>query len=62
MKISDKLIKVDNDVTINKYDNGFVVHFNGRDSADDWKNAKIVCNTLDEVIALLREFDKLEQI
>lgn len=60
MKITDKLIKVDNTFTVNKYDNGFMVEIGGRDSEDDWSNVKIICNSLDEVVTLLNEYDTVQ--
>ena len=54
-KISDKLTKVNDNFTVNMYDNGFMVEIGGRDSEDDWKNSKILCNTLDELIAVITE-------
>jgi len=55
MKLSDKLNKVDEQFTINMYDNGFMVEVCGRDNADEWTSAKIMCNTEDEVVALVKE-------
>lgn len=60
MKITDKLIKVDNTFTVNKYDNGYMVEIGGRNSADDWANVKIICNSLDDVVALLTEYDTVQ--
>jgi hypothetical protein len=37
------------------YDNGFMVEVTGRDSADDWKTAKIMCQTLEEVYAVIAD-------
>ena len=37
------------------YDNGFMVEVSGRDSEDDWKSAKIMCQTLDEVYFVIAE-------
>jgi hypothetical protein len=37
------------------YDNGYMVEVGGRDSEDEWKNTKIICATLDEVILIVRE-------
>jgi hypothetical protein len=37
------------------YDNGFMVEIGGRDSADEWKTAKILCNTLEDLIAVVTE-------
>ena len=54
-KLSDKLTKVNESFTINMYDNGFMIEVSGRDSDDDWKTAKIMCPTLDEVYAVIKE-------
>ena len=53
--ISDKLSKVNDNFTVNMYDNGFMVEIGGRDSDDEWKTAKILCNTLEDLIAVITE-------
>jgi len=53
--ISEKLAKVNENFSINRYDNGFMIEVGGRDDNDDWKNAKVLCNTEDELIELIRE-------
>lgn len=58
-KISDKLSKVNESLTINMYDNGYMVEVGGRDTDDDWKTTKIVCSSLEEVIAVIREADSM---
>lgn len=58
-KISDKLTKVNESLTINMYDNGYMVEVGGRDEEDDWKTIKIVCADLDAVIAVVREADSM---
>jgi hypothetical protein len=55
VKLSDKLAKCGDSLTINMYDNGYMVEVSGRDSDDDWKTAKILCPTLDDVCALIKE-------
>jgi hypothetical protein len=55
MNVSDKLSKVNDSVTINIYDNGFMVEVSGRDHNDEWSTAKIVCTDLDNVTAILQE-------
>jgi len=55
MKLSDKLTKCGDSLTINMYDNGFMVEVTGRDSEDDWKTSKIMCQTLEEVHVVLAE-------
>lgn len=59
-RLSDKLVKVSESYTINRYDNGFMVDASGRNKKGDYVNAKILCNTLDEVIALVREAGEME--
>ena len=55
MKIGDKLMKVDETVTIQMYDNGFLFEVSGRDHDDVWAHVKILCNTLEEVTDLIKE-------
>jgi hypothetical protein len=54
-KLSDKLTKVNESFTINMYDNGYMVEVGGRDSEDEWKTAKIMVTTVDELLTLVRE-------
>ena len=61
MKLSDKIEKVSDSLTVNMYDNGFMVEVSGRDSESDWKTAKIMCPTLDEVVAVLKEASNMER-
>jgi hypothetical protein len=55
-----KLTKVNESITINRYDNGWMVEVGGRDDENDWKNSKIVCNTEDEVLAIVKEYNSME--
>ena len=55
MKLSDKLAKCSDSLTVNLYDNGFMVEVSGRDHSDDWKSAKIMCPTLDDVVNVITE-------
>jgi hypothetical protein len=61
MKISDKLIKIDDDMTIRMYDNGFLFEVNGRDENEDWAGVKILCNDLDQVVELITEATKMDR-
>jgi hypothetical protein len=60
-KISDKLIKVNESFTINVYDNGFMVEAGGRNKKGDYVTAKILCNTVDEVVGLVREACEMDK-
>lgn len=59
-KINEKLAKVNESFTINRYDNGFMLDISGRDSGGDYKSAKILCNNEEELIALIHEAVTLE--
>lgn len=61
MKLSDKLVKVSDSLTVNMYDNGYMVEVGGRDDESDWKTAKIMCPTLEEVFAVVREASTMER-
>lgn len=50
-----KLSKVNESFTINRYDNGFMIDIGGRDKNEDWTSCKIICNTEDEVVELVKE-------
>lgn len=54
-KLSDKLTKVNENFTVNRYDNGFMVEAGGRNKKGDYVSAKILCNTLEEVLSLVKE-------
>ena len=58
----DKLTKVHEHLTINRYDNGWMVEIGGRNKKDDWANAKIVCNTEDEVLSIIKEWNLKEVV
>jgi hypothetical protein len=61
MKLSDKLKKSGESVTVNFYDNGFMVEVSGRDFDDDWKTAKVMCPTMDDVVAVIKEASEMER-
>ena len=61
MNVSDKLEKVSDSFTVNMYDNGYMVEVGGRDSDNDWANAKILCKNLEEVIAIVTEISNMER-
>ena len=54
-----KLAKVNESITINRYDNGWMVEISGRDKDGDWKSTKTLCNTEDEVIELFKEYNSM---
>jgi hypothetical protein len=61
MNVSDKLTKVTDSFTINMYDNGYMIEISGKDHDGEWKSAKILCQNLEEVIAIVTEITKMER-
>lgn len=55
-----KLAKVNDSFTVNRYDNGWMIEIGGRDKKDDWKNCKVLCNTEEELISLVKEYNSMD--
>ena len=60
-RLSDKLVKVNENFTINMYDNGYMIEVGGRDDEDNWKTAKIMVGTVEELLELVREATEIER-
>ncbi len=56
----NKLVKVSDSFTVNRYDNGWMVEIGGRNKKEEWANTKILCNTEDELISLIKEYNTME--
>ena len=56
----NKLAKVNESFTINRYDNGFMIEVGGRDKENDWKNCKVMCATETELFEVIKEALALE--
>ena len=59
IKLSSKLEKVNDSFSVNMYDNGYMFEMGGRNEDEDWVTAKIVCNTVDELVALIKEASEM---
>ena len=55
-----KLAKVSESITINRYDNGWMVEVSGRNKKEDWATAKTLCNTEEELLALIKEYNQMD--
>ena len=55
-----KLVKVNESLTINRYDNGWMVEISGRNKKEDWATTKTLCTTEDELISLIKEYNTME--
>ena len=54
-----KLAKVSESITVNRYDNGWMVDVGGRTKKEDWTSAKILCNTEEDLLALIKEYNQM---
>ena len=55
VKIADKLEKVDNYFTVNRYDNGYMLEINGRTKDGEWTTSKIIASSIDDLVLLVKE-------
>jgi len=55
-----KLLKVNEAITINRYDNGWMVEIGGRNKKEEWATTKTLCNTEDELLSLIKEYNGME--
>ena len=55
-----KLAKVNENITLNRYDNGWMVEVSGRNKKDDWAAVKTLCNTEEELIAVIKEWNSMD--
>lgn len=56
-----RLTKVNDSFTVNRYDNGWMVEVSGRNKKDDWTTTKVICNTEEELINLIKEYNTMEK-
>jgi hypothetical protein len=59
--ISDKLAKVNDNFTVNMYDNGYMIDVSGQDSNEEWASARILCSTVEELTTLIHEATTMER-
>lgn len=59
-QVRDKLRKTDECVSVYFYDNGYMVDVSGRDHNDDYASSKMICGSMEEVIAILDEVNNME--
>lgn len=57
----DFIIKISDDITIRKIDNGFLVEASGTDAEDNWKNVKLACTSRSELDELLNQFEDIDR-
>ena len=60
-KIADKLAKVNDNFTVNMYDNGFMLEIGGQTKKEEWATAKITCSSIEELVELIKEASAMER-
>lgn len=55
-----KLVKVNESISVYRYDNGWMVEIGGRNKKEDWTNTKTLCNSEEELIQLIKEYNSME--
>jgi hypothetical protein len=55
-----KLAKANESITLNRYDNGWMIEVSGKSKKDDWTTIKVICNTEEEVLAIIKEWNSME--
>lgn len=58
--IKDKLVKVADCFSVNRYENGYMIDIYGRDKNGDTKTVKIISTTEAELLNLIKEINAIE--
>lgn len=59
VKISEIYMNVSDSVTVNRYENGWMVEVSGNDHNDSWQNKKFIFSDLKNVLTFLEEYSKI---
>jgi hypothetical protein len=60
-KITDKAVKVDSNFTVNMYDNGYMLEIYGDNKKNDGVTVRILANTLEELLVLVKEACEMDR-
>jgi hypothetical protein len=60
VKLSDTFMNVSDSVTVNRYENGWMVEVSGNDQEDSWQNKKFIFADLKNVFTFLEEYSKIK--
>ena len=55
VKIADKMEKVNDNFTVYRYENGYMLEISGRTKDNEWKTSKIVAASIDDLNLLVKE-------
>lgn len=55
-----KLAKVNDSITVNRYDNGWMVEISGKDNDGEWKTSKIIANTEADLVEVIKAYNSTD--
>lgn len=55
-----KLAKVSESFNVYRYDNGWMIEISGRNKKQDWTTSKILCNSEEELLTIIKEYNSME--
>ena len=53
------IAQIDERIEIYKYSNGYMVELNGKDTDDEYITQKLICNSIEDVLQLIKDVDKI---
>jgi len=59
--LGDKLTKVNENFSVNMYDNGYMIEVSGRNKKGDYTTAKIMCSNVEQLVVLVQEACTMER-
>ena len=59
IKLSDVFMNVSEGITLNRYENGWMVEVSGNDHSDSWQNKKFIFPDLKNVLTFVEEYSKI---
>ena len=59
VKLSDVFTNVSDSLTVNRYENGWMVEVSGNDLNDSWNMKKFIFSDLKNVLTFLEEYSKI---
>ncbi len=60
VKLSEVFSNVSENITLNRYENGWMVEVSGNDHEDHWQNKKFIFSDLKNVLTFVEEYSKIK--
>ena len=61
MQLKDKLAKIGDSLTVNLYDNGYMIVVSGKNEEDDWANARVMVSSVEDLLEIITEATEMER-